>query len=79
MWVPDMLTGSTEWPADYFERDSLEAPSAWIQWKGTDVCMDIHCSCGELSHVDGEGVYFYECPTCHQKYAVGQNIRLYPV
>jgi hypothetical protein len=29
----------------------------WIQWKGTDVCMDIHCECGTLSHIDGEFAY----------------------
>lgn len=26
-------------------------PNGWIQWKGTDVCMDVYCSCGYHSRV----------------------------
>ncbi len=26
----------------------------WLQWKGTDACMDIHCKCGTLSHIDAD-------------------------
>lgn len=48
----------------------------WIQWKGTDVCMDLHCKCGYHGHVDTDFFYHYECPKCHAKYAVGQNIKL---
>ena len=39
-------------------------PSGWIQWKGTDVCIDIHCSCGGHSHYDGEFMYLVKCPYC---------------
>jgi hypothetical protein len=48
----------------------------WIQWKGTDVCMDTHCKCGYHGHVDVDFFYHYECPECHRKYAVGQNVKL---
>lgn len=48
----------------------------WIQWKGTEVCIDLHCDCGFLGHFDGEFFYYYECPNCKKKYAVGQNIKL---
>ena len=54
-----------------------ETPHVWIQWKGTDVCADIHCSCGELSHFDGDFMYFIRCPYCQKVWEVGTHIRLY--
>ena len=51
----------------------------WIQWKGTDVCVDLHCKCGHHGHYDGDFLYFYQCPACGTKYAVGQNIKLIPL
>lgn len=51
----------------------------WIQWKGTDVCIDLHCSCGYHGHFDGDFFYYYECPACHVKYALGCNVKLIPL
>lgn len=48
----------------------------WIQWKGTDACIDLHCRCGHHGHYDGDFLYFFECPACKAKYAVGQNVKL---
>ena len=48
----------------------------WIQWKGTDVCIDLHCKCGYHGHVDGEFFYYYKCPECQLLFAVGQNVKL---
>lgn len=39
-------------------------PSAFIQWKGTDVCMDFHCECGAFCHFDGDFAYTVRCPHC---------------
>ena len=66
---------------DFYERvysqDNPEGDAhGWIQWKGTDVCIDLHCKCGYHGHWDGDFLYFYECPKCRTKYALGQNIRL---
>lgn len=60
-----------------YKRDNPEGEEThgWIQWKGTDVCMDIHCECGHHGHIDVEFFYFFECPQCHAKYAVGQNVK----
>lgn len=53
-------------------------PHVWIQWKGTNVCADIHCDCGEdAGHVDGDFMYFVQCPACHQIWEVGTHIALY--
>lgn len=63
-----------------YARDNLaDEPHGWIQWKGTDVCMDVHCACGHHGHIDADFFYHYECPECHAKYAVGQVVKLIPL
>lgn len=54
----------------------VDGPSGWIQWKGTDVCIDLHCACGSASHYHGDFLYYYECSQCHRRYAVGQTVKL---
>jgi len=49
----------------------------WIQWKGTDVCMDVHCKeCGDLTHIDADFLYFLECGNCGTVYELNGNIEL---
>lgn len=47
-----------------------QEPHAFIQWKGTDVCMDFHCPCDpdKPLHYDGGFAYVVECPHCHTRY-----------
>ena len=54
-----------------------DKPHAWIQWKGTQVCADINCSCGEQSHFDGEFMYFIRCPHCGKVWEVGTHVTLH--
>jgi len=49
-------------------------PHGWIQWKGTDVCMDVYCICGEHSHVDGDFYYDLQCPSCKRIYCTNGHI-----
>lgn len=51
-------------------------PHGWVQWKGTDVCMDIHCKCGHHSHLDGDFAYSVKCPKCGTSYACNGHIEL---
>lgn len=51
-------------------------PSGWIQWKGTDVCMDVHCICGQSSHVDADFLYHVKCPYCGRVYYCNGHIEL---
>lgn len=51
-------------------------PHAWIQWKGTDVCMDVYCECGHQGHVDDDFAYNVECPACHRVYMTNGHIEL---
>ena len=54
-------------------------PHGWIQWKGTDVCMDVHCKCGELAHVDDDFAYFVKCGGCGTVYFCNGHIELIEV
>ena len=51
-------------------------PHGWLQWKGTDMCMDLHCECGTQSHVDGEFGYTVRCPACNTIYSCNGHIEL---
>lgn len=50
--------------------------NAFIQWKGTDVCMDFRCECGFDGHVDGFFAHAVECPQCKQRWEM--PMMLYP-
>lgn len=54
-------------------------PHGWIQWKGTDVCIDLYCECGSHGHIDGDFLYHYKCAACGRKYALGMNVALIPL
>lgn len=43
-------------------------PYCFIQWKGTDVCMDFNCKCGYYHHMDGMYMYYIKCPECGTTY-----------
>lgn len=65
---------------EVYDQDNPETDShGWIQWKGTSVCIDIHCECGCHSHIDADFMYYVSCPECKRKFAVGQNIKLIPL
>lgn len=51
-------------------------PHGWIQWKGTDVCMDIHCKCGALGHIDDMFAYHVKCHACGTVYFCNGHIEL---
>jgi hypothetical protein len=49
-------------------------PGGWIQWKGTSVCMDVHCICGTGWHVDAGFAYYVKCPYCGRVYMCNGHI-----
>ena len=65
--------------AVYGQDHPQDGPHGWIQWKGTDVCIDLYCACGHHGHFDGDFLYYFECPACNAKYAVGQVVKLIPL
>lgn len=50
------------------DSDEPAGTHAFVQWKGTDVCMDFYCDCGEQSHFDGYFAYVVTCPACGQEW-----------
>lgn len=45
---------------------SHDKPHGWIQWKGTDVCVDIYCKCGcsEQREVSGNSLRMGNTQSC---------------
>ena len=58
-----------------FHADKVPAHGR-VQWKGTSVCMDIHCACGAHSHIDDDFTYYVRCPACGAVYSVNPNVEL---
>lgn len=54
-------------------------PYAWIQWKGTEVCMDVWCECGDWGHLDGDFIYYVKCASCGRVYMTNGHIELVPL
>lgn len=53
-----------------------ERPYTFIQWKGTDLCADFFCICGDQFHVDAEFAYAVQCPHCQRRYELSLNVEL---
>jgi len=51
-------------------------PNGWIQWKGTNVCMDFTCACGKGAHIDQYFAYFILCPHCGRIYEANGYVEM---
>jgi hypothetical protein len=51
-------------------------PHGWIQWKGTNVCMDVYCKCGGQFHIDADFAYHVKCPHCGAVYMCNGHIEI---
>lgn len=47
----------------------------FIQWKGTNVCMDFYCPCGEHNHYDDDFAYYVACKSCGAVYQLGTQVK----
>lgn len=72
----DLRFPSLEDPPEFVKA---KTGHGWIQWKGTDVCIDLHCRCGAWIHFDGDFLYFFTCGKCGQAFEIGGHVKLYPV
>ena len=57
-----------------FTKPAGSDASMFIQWKGTDVCLDFTCACGATGHLDTDFAYFVECPSCGAVYEMGTQV-----
>lgn len=48
----------------------------FIQWKGTDLCMDFSCKCGGQNHFDGYFAYTIKCPDCGAVYKLNTSVEM---
>ena len=48
--------------------------TAFIQWKGTDVCCDFTCTCGHQAHIDAGFMYYVRCPECGSIWESPQHV-----
>jgi hypothetical protein len=48
----------------------------FIQWKGTDICMDFWCECDTHNHYDGYFAYYVECKGCKQVYKLDTKVMM---
>lgn len=62
-----------------FRPDETDKPHGWIQWKGTNVCMDFHCQCGAMGHVDADFAYVIKCGACGQFYEMAGYVEAHPI
>lgn len=58
---------------------SPHVPGAYLQWKGTNACIDLYCSCGAHVHFDGYFLYQWTCQKCGSNYLMPSNIELIPL
>jgi len=74
------LTGEVVAHADFPDRafphtrpEGSDA-SMFLQWKGTDVCLDFDCRCGASGHLDGYFAYAVRCTACGTVYELGTQV-----
>ena len=60
---------------DFSEFDD-DQTHVFIQYKGTDICLDFHCSCGTDGHFDGDFAYALRCAGCGKTFAMPHSIEL---
>lgn len=72
---PDRSSPPERW-LELSLQEYVDGPHGWIQWKGTDVCIDLRCACGELHHFDGYFAYKLLMP-CGRLYVLGTQIPLF--
>jgi len=55
-----------------------ETGEVFVQWKGTDACLDLHCVCGYHGHVDAEFAYGVQCYGCDRVYEMPHTFHIAP-
>jgi hypothetical protein len=72
-----LLNSGIQHPTDPTpSTSSSAAPEAFIQWKGTNVCLDFYCPCGMQSHLDGDFAYALQCPSCDRVFDLPTTVQL---
>lgn len=51
-----------------------EIKHMFIQWKGTEICMDFTCACGADYHIDEQFAYKLHCLACDTIWELGTQV-----
>lgn len=54
----------------------MKIENNFIQWKGTNICMDFYCDCGTHNHYDGYFGHHVKCKGCKQVYKMDTKIMM---
>ncbi len=54
----------------------IPVPYGLFQWKGTNVCMECYCACGESFHVDAGFADAVKCPYCGTRYGISARVEI---
>lgn len=63
---------------DWQKVNDPGGPQCGIQWKGTDVCIDLYCDCGQHHHYDGCFLNAWKCGACGQIWEMGWEVKMRP-
>lgn len=74
-----MTTEPAEAPLVGAVLDAPPPPTAFIQYKNTDICLDFFCPCGHQGHFDGHFSHNLRCPACGATYGMPSTVTLGPV
>ena len=78
--MQSVLDAMTDKKSPYeYQREVDPTPEdgthTFIQWQGTNVCMDFSCKCGQSMHFDTDSLFFVQCCGCHTKYIMSSYVR----
>lgn len=58
--------------------EAVPQACVFVQWKGTEVCLDFHCACGYDGHLDAAFAYGLECNACGRVYEMPHTFFVAP-
>jgi hypothetical protein len=65
--------------ADVWDLNAPHPGMAFIQWKGTSVCMDLRCTvCRHHNHYDGDFCYYAQCAKCKTVFEMNCFVQFWP-
>ena len=68
--------GENGMKADLYEKFPNSDGRMFLQWKGSEVCIDFQCKCGGHWHFDGWFASPATCPLCYRKYDLGTQVKM---
>jgi len=65
--------------AQLIRRSYQDEAFGFLQWGGSNVCFNLHCECGEHTHIDSDFLFYAACPKCKAVYYLNPHIEVIQV